>query len=241
MLELKGVSAGYGRLNVLFDIDLTVEDGQMVGILGPNGAGKSTLLKTILGLRPARSGTVVWQGKRVTHEPAHARFAAGISLSPEGRRIFKSLSVRENLAAGSCGLARKALDAQAERCYRIFPRLEERKSQRAGSLSGGEQQMLAVSRALMSQPKLLMVDELSLGLAPLVVVELLVTLRRLCDQGLAVVVVDQFANRMLPYADGAHLLEKGRIVYSGTVAEADERLNEDYMSHEIVAAAKENA
>jgi branched-chain amino acid transport system ATP-binding protein len=238
MLELHNVSTGYGRLPVLFGINLRVEPGEMVGVLGPNGAGKSTLLKTILGLLPVRHGGIVFRGRKVSHEPAHARFASGISLCPEGRRVFKNLSVRENLLAGSFGQPKDVVAEQLEAVYSIFPRLDERKEQRAGSLSGGEQQMLAISRALMSRPRLLLVDELSRGLAPLVVEELLDTLRQLCDRGLGLIVVDQFASRLVGRADRGEVLEKGRIVFSGPVDAAERHMDETYMSDEMLAAAK---
>jgi branched-chain amino acid transport system ATP-binding protein len=238
MLELHNVSTGYGRLPVLFGINLKVEPGEMVGVLGPNGAGKSTLLKTILGLLPVRQGGIVFRGRKVSHEPTHARFQAGISLCPEGRRVFKNLSVRENLLAGSFGQDKTVVAEQLEAVYSIFPRLDERKEQRAGSLSGGEQQMLAISRALMSRPRLLMVDELSMGLAPLVVQELLGTLRQLCDRGLGLIVVDQFASRIVGRADRGDVLEKGRIVFSGSVSAAEKHMDETYMGEEILATAK---
>jgi branched-chain amino acid transport system ATP-binding protein len=238
MLELHNVSTGYGRLPVLFGINLRVEPGEMVGVLGPNGAGKSTLLKTILGLLPVRQGGIVFRGRKISHEPTHARFAAGISLCPEGRRVFKNLSVRENLLAGSFGQDKTVVAEQLEAVYSIFPRLDERKDQRAGSLSGGEQQMLAISRALMSRPRLLLVDELSMGLAPLVVYELLGTLRQLCDRGLGLIVVDQFASRLVGRADRGEVLEKGRIVFSGPVSAAERHMDETYMGEDILAAAK---
>ncbi|HEV8625174.1 MAG TPA: ABC transporter ATP-binding protein [Acidimicrobiia bacterium] len=237
MLELRNVSTGYGRLPVLFGINLRVDSGEMVGVLGPNGAGKSTLMKTILGLLPCRQGGIAFRGRKVSHEPAHARFTAGISLCPEGRRVFKNLSVRENLLAGAFGQDKTVVGEQLEAVYSIFPRLDERKDQRAGSLSGGEQQMLAISRALMSRPRLLLVDELSMGLAPLVVEELLDTLRQLCNRGLSVIVVDQFASRLVGRADRAELLEKGRIVFSGSVDAAERHMDETYLSDEMVAAA----
>jgi len=238
MLELHNVSTGYGRLPVLFGINLRVEPGQMVGVLGPNGAGKSTLLKTILGLLPVRQGGIVFRGRKVSHEPAHARFASGISLCPEGRRVFKNLSVRENLLAGAFGQSKDVVAEQLAAVYAIFPRLDERKEQRAGSLSGGEQQMLAISRALMSRPRLLLVDELSMGLAPLVVEDLLDTLRQLCDRGLSVIVVEQHASRLVGRADRGEVLEKGRIVFSGPVDAAERHMDETYMSDEMLAAAK---
>jgi branched-chain amino acid transport system ATP-binding protein len=201
LLELYSVSSGYGRLPVLFDINFSVAPGELVAVLGPNGAGKSTLLKTILGVVPASRGTIVFDRTRVTHEPASGRFVRGIALSPEGRRIFVNLTVRENLVTGSSGVA---------------PDVAARQMERAGSLSGGEQQMLAIGRALVSAPRLLMIDELSMGLAPLVVAGLYETLRILADEGLAVVVVDQFASKMLAVADRACVVEKGRIVLDGT-------------------------
>jgi branched-chain amino acid transport system ATP-binding protein len=238
MLELHNISTGYGRLPVLFGINLRVEPGEMVGVLGPNGAGKSTLLKTILGLLPVRQGGIVFRGRKISHVPTHARFASGISLCPEGRRVFKNLSVRENLLAGAFGQEKSAVAEQLEAVYAIFPRLDERKDQRAGSLSGGEQQMLAISRALMSRPRLLLVDELSMGLAPLVVEELLDTLRQLCDRGLGLIVVDQFASRLVGRADRGEVLEKGRIVFSGPVEAAERHMDETYLSDDILAAAK---
>ncbi len=238
MLELHNISTGYGRLPVLFGINLRVEPGEMVGVLGPNGAGKSTLLKTILGLLPVRQGGIVFRGRKISHVPTHARFASGISLCPEGRRVFKNLSVRENLLAGAFGQEKSAVAEQLEAVYSIFPRLDERKEQRAGSLSGGEQQMLAISRALMSRPRLLLVDELSMGLAPLVVEELLDTLRQLCDRGLGLIVVDQFASRLVGRADRGEVLEKGRIVFSGPVEAAERHMDETYLSDDILAAAK---
>jgi branched-chain amino acid transport system ATP-binding protein len=237
MLELRNVSTGYGRLPVLFGINFRVEPGEMVGVLGPNGAGKSTLMKTILGLLPCRKGGIAFRGKKISHQPAHVRFASGISLCPEGRRVFKNLSVRENLLAGAFGQDKAVVGEQMQACFSIFPRLDERKDQRAGSLSGGEQQMLAISRALMSRPRLWLVDELSMGLAPLVVEELLDTLRQLCDRGLSVIVVDQFASRLVRRADRGEVLEKGRIVFSGPVDAAERHMDETYLSDEMVAAS----
>jgi branched-chain amino acid transport system ATP-binding protein len=220
LLEVQRLRSGYGRLPVLFDVDFRVDAGELVALVGANGAGKSTPLKTILGLVPADGGEVVFDGRRVTSGSAAERFARGMSLSPEGRRIFKFLTVAENLTAGSYGVDAGVVSGQLERCYSMFPILEERKTQRGGLLSGGEQQMLAVSRALMSNPRLLLVDELSMGLAPLVVTDLLESLRALCAQGLAVIVVDQFASRLLDHADRACVMEKGQISFDGVPAEA---------------------
>ena len=229
MLEAEHVSTGYGRLSVLFDVSLSVAAGEMVALLGPNGAGKSTLLKTILGMLPVRSGSLTFDGRRLTAAPANERFAAGISLCPEGRRVFKSLTVRENLLAGSCSVGRAEAAEQLDVCYELFPVLGERQQQRAGSLSGGEQQMVALARALMSRPRLLLVDELSMGLAPIVVSQLLKSLRELCDRGLGLIVVEQHAARMIGFADRGELLEKGQVVFTGPVLDAERRMEETYM------------
>ena len=215
MLELRAVRAGYGRLPVLFDVDFAIEAGEWVTILGANGSGRSTLLKTILGVVDCTAGEVLFRGERITHESPHHRVAAGISMAPEGRHVFPTLSVRENLVAGTYGLARRAdVPAQLERVYDVFPKLADRAGQRAGSLSGGEQQMLAIGRALMSEPRLLLVDELSLGLAPIIVQELFASLDRLRALGLSIVVVDQLHahGSLARYSDRSLILEKGRFV-----------------------------
>ncbi len=212
MLELQNIRAGYGHLQVLFDVNLKVEAGEIVTIVGANGAGKSTLLKTILGAVNASSGEILFLGERVTHVPAHRRVAAGIALSPEGRQVFSALTVKENLISGTFGLPAKAVKSQIDNIYDLFPRLRERSEQRAGSLSGGEQQMLAIGRALMSQPRLVLVDELSLGLAPIIVERLYAALRQLCERGLAVVMVEQFHLAVAGRADKEFHLDKGRFV-----------------------------
>jgi branched-chain amino acid transport system ATP-binding protein len=211
MLELSAVRSGYGRLPVLFDVDLEVEAGELVTVLGANGAGKSTLLKAILGAVPATAGEIVFNGERITHMPAHRRVEAGIALSPEGRQVFPSLTVRDNLLAGTHGLAKREIEPQLQRVFDLFPRLAERGGQRAGSLSGGEQQMLAISRALMSKPRLVLVDELSLGLAPIVVERLYGALRELCSRGLAVIVVEQSHHLVSEFSDRHVVLDKGRL------------------------------
>jgi branched-chain amino acid transport system ATP-binding protein len=235
MLEVEGVSTGYGRLPVLFDVSVRVGAGEMVALLGPNGAGKSTLLKTILGMLPIRSGSLIFEGRRLTAAPANERFAAGISLCPEGRRVFKNLTVRENLLSGSCSVSRQDATEQLDVCYDLFPVLGQRQQQRAGSLSGGEQQMVAVARALMSRPRLLLVDELSMGLAPIVVGQLLESLRALCDRGLGLIVVEQHAARMIGFADRGVLLEKGQIVFTGPLPDAERRMEETYMGEPAAA------
>jgi branched-chain amino acid transport system ATP-binding protein len=217
MLELRAVRAGYGRLPVLFDVDFAMESGEWITILGANGSGRSTLLKTVLGVVDCTAGEVHFRGERITHEPPHRRVAAGISMAPEGRHVFPTLTVQENLVAGTAGLRRgrrAEVPVQLQRVYEVFPKLADRVGQRAGSLSGGEQQMLAIGRALMSKPRLLLVDELSLGLAPIVVQELFASLDHLRELGLGIVVVDQLhAHGSLGrYSDRQLILEKGRFV-----------------------------
>jgi branched-chain amino acid transport system ATP-binding protein len=219
MLELRAVRAGYGRLPVLFDVDFTVEGGEWVTVLGANGSGRSTLLKAILGVVDCTAGEILFRGERVTHDAPHRRVAAGISMSPEGRHVFPTLSVRENLVAGTYGLANRAeLPVQLQRVYEVFPKLADRAGQRAGSLSGGEQQMLAIGRALMSEPRLLLVDELSLGLAPIIVQELFASLGNLRELGLGIVVVDQLHahGSLARYSDRQLILEKGRFIERGS-------------------------
>ena len=211
MLEVQHISSGYPGLPVLFDVSLDVAPGELVAVLGGNGAGKSTLLKTILGdVRPS-SGEVILDGERVTYLPTHRRVAAGISYSPEGRRVFPNLSTRENLIAGAQGVPTSEVDDQLDVVYQLFPLLRERRDQRAGSLSGGEQQMLAIGRALMPRPRLLMAEELSLGLAPVIVTRLYEALRALCARGLAVVVSEQFQRFDEEYTDRWIVLERGTV------------------------------
>jgi branched-chain amino acid transport system ATP-binding protein len=227
MLELCAVRAGYGRLPVLFDVDFTVEPGEWVTVLGANGSGRSTLLKAVLGVVDCTAGEILFRGERFTHAPPPCLPAAGISMSPEGRHVFPTLSVRENLVAGTYGLRRgrqvklpnrAEVPDQLQRVYAVFPKLADRAGQRAGSLSGGEQQMLAIGRALMSEPRLLLVDELSLGLAPIIVQELFASLDSLRELGLGIVVVDQLHahGSLARYSDRQLLLEKGRFVERGT-------------------------
>ena len=218
MLELSGIRAGYGRLPVLFDLDLTLEAGEWVTVVGANGAGRSTLLKTVLGVTNLTAGEVLFGGERVTHLSSQGRIARGVAMVPEGRRIFPNLSVKENLRTGANTISRREVGDQLQQVYDVFPILESRSGQRAGSLSGGEQQMLAVGRALMSRPRLLLVDELSLGLAPLVVATLTEALVKLCAQGLAVIVVDEVHVHTTAAAGSRRLvLEKGRFVAESAV------------------------
>ena len=215
MLAATHLSSGYPGLPVLFDVSFDVAAGELVSILGGNGAGKSTLLKTILGDVRATSGEITFEGKRLTSTSLHQRTAAGISYCPEGRRIFPNLTTQENLVAGSFGVRNRELAGRLAAVYELFPLLGERRTQQAGSLSGGEQQMLAVGRALMPRPRLLMVEELSLGLAPVVVTQLYLTLRSLCEQGLAVLVTEQFQRFEEQYSDRWIVLERGTVVAPG--------------------------
>ena len=233
MLELKKVNAGYGRLPVLFDIDLTIEQGQMVSVLGSNGAGKSTLLKTILGAIPPSRGEITFRRNRITSTPAHKRVGMGIALWPEGRQIFPTLSVKENLVTGAYGVNGQKMKEQFERVYELFPRLKERQNQAGGSLSGGEQQMLAVSRALMSRPRLLLVDELSLGLAPVIAERLYAALRALCDEGLAVIMVEQFHLVAVGFSDKQMIMEKGRFVKVTEEKTAMAQMKTDHTAHKV--------
>lgn len=226
ILDAHGLHAGYGRLPVLFDVDFSVRPGEMVALVGPNGAGKSTLLKTLIGVVKPTKGRVVFDGARVTHEPPHSRVKRGLALSPEGRRVFANLSVGENLRTGIAGTPADVVAAQIEKIHELFPVLGQRRTQLAGSLSGGEQQMLAIGRALISDPKLVMIDELSLGLAPLVVKDLYAALAALASSGVAVVVVDERASEMIEHADRTLVIEKGAIVFEGSHAEAEEWLAE---------------
>ncbi|MGH9000125.1 MAG: ABC transporter ATP-binding protein [Acidimicrobiia bacterium] len=220
MLEVRGVSSGYPGLPVLFDITLDVEAGNLVSVLGGNGAGKSTLLKTILGDVALSEGEIFLEGRRITALPTHRRVSAGISYSPEGRRVFPNLTTRENLVAGSFGVSTADLDEQLASVYELFPLLGERAAQRAGSLSGGEQQMLAIGRALMPRPHLLMVEEISLGLAPVIVTHLYGALRALCEQGMAILVAEQFQRFEAQYSDRWLVLERGTVVASGDRSDA---------------------
>lgn len=215
MLELRAVSCGYPDLPVLFDIDLALAPGTLTSVLGGNAAGKSTLLKTILGDVRVTGGDIFLYGERVTHLPIHQRVAAGISYAPEGRRILPTLSTLENLHAACYGLRTRDIAEQLEVVYEIFPLLADRRDQRAGSLSGGEQQILAIGRALMPRPHLLMVDELSLGLSPLIVTELYAALRALCERGLAVLVAEQFQRFDGEASDQWVVLERGGVVATG--------------------------
>ncbi|MBP0443598.1 ABC transporter ATP-binding protein [Roseomonas sp. SSH11] len=220
MLEVQGACIGYGPIQAVTDASIRVETGQVVAIVGANGAGKTTLMKAIAGLLPLSAGRVVFEGRDITAMPAHRRVSAGMALSPEGRQVFPDQTVRDNLELGawSRDLAPAAMEAAIEAQYALFPRLRERRNQMAVTLSGGEQQMLAIARALMGEPRLLLLDEPSLGLAPLVIREIFGIIRALRARGITVLLVEQMANLALGVADQAYVLETGRVTLSGTGA-----------------------
>ncbi|RJV96224.1 ABC transporter ATP-binding protein [Faecalibacterium sp. AM43-5AT] len=220
MLEIKGLHVSYGGIQALRGVSLNVPDSKIVTLIGANGAGKSTLMRTISGLVKAQSGSILWNGQELLGKPIDQIVSSGIAMSPEGRRVFADLTVLENLKIGAYLRKDKAeTEKDLEWVYSLFPRLKERSWQSAGTLSGGEQQMLAVGRALMSKPKLLMLDEPSLGLAPIVVREIFDIIRTVNQQGITVLLNEQNANMALKVADYAYVLETGTLTLSGTGAE----------------------
>ena len=232
MLKIEDLHVHYGGIQALRGISLEVPDGKIVTLIGANGAGKSTTLRTITGLVKASSGSVEWNGQELLGKSIDKIVSSGIAMSPEGRRAFPDLTVLENLKIGAYLRKDKAEIAKdIEWVYSLFPRLQERSWQLAGTLSGGEQQMLAVGRALMSRPKLLLLDEPSLGLAPLVVQDIFTIIREINRQGVTVLLIEQNANMALKIADLAYVLETGRITLSGTGAEllANEKVKEAYL------------
>ena len=227
MLELKSVTAGYGHFTALWDVSLRVATGEAVAVVGPNGAGKTTLMRVISGLIPPRHGELLFDGARIGGRPAYEVVAHGIAHVPEGRRIFPALTVADNLKMGAFLPAARRHHAESlARVYALFPVLAERKTQRAGSLSGGEQQMLAIGRALMSRPKLILLDEPSMGLAPVMVLRLFDLIRRVREEGYTILIVEQNVRQVLKLVDRAYLLEVGRIAMEGR---ADELADQDFV------------
>ena len=232
MLKIEDLHVHYGGIQALRGISLEVPDGKIVTLIGANGAGKSTTLRTIMGLVKASAGSIRWNDQELLGKSIDKIVASGIAMSPEGRRVFPDLSVLENLKIGAYLRKEKAgIAKDIEWVYSLFPRLQERSWQLAGTLSGGEQQMLAVGRALMSRPKLLLLDEPSLGLAPLVVQDIFTISREINRQGVTVLLIEQNANMALKIADLAYVLETGRITMSGTGAEllANDKVKEAYL------------
>ncbi|CAN7207477.1 ABC transporter ATP-binding protein [Variovorax paradoxus] len=219
LLDIQGLRGGYGRVEVLRGVDLQVNAGEMVALLGSNGAGKSTLNKMVCGLCPAWGGTVRFDGKDLSGAHYRDVVKAGLIQVPEGRKVFPNLSVLENLELGSFTRARERRAANVEKMFHIFPRLRERMAQHAGTMSGGEQQMLAIARGLMAEPVLLILDEPSLGLSPRLVEEMFTLIRELRDGGLAVLLVEQNVGQSLEIADRAYVLENGSVRFSGLPGE----------------------
>jgi len=218
MLKLNSVKVAYGAIEAVKGVSLEVRQGEVVTIIGANGAGKSTLLKSIVGLEPVASGKVLIDGKDCTYVAGHKRVGLGVAMSPEGRGVFPDQTVRENLALGAYSRKDRAArtEGEIEREFARFPRLKERQHQLAGTLSGGEQQMLAISRALMSDPRLLLLDEPSLGLAPLIIKDIFTAIRQLRESGLTILLVEQMAKQALGVADRAYVLETGCITLEGS-------------------------
>jgi branched-chain amino acid transport system ATP-binding protein len=220
MLELRKVSAAYGAFQALFDVDLEVSAGEAVAVVGPNGAGKTTLMRVISGLLPTSSGEMLMEGQALARVPAHAIIELGIAHVPENRRLFPGMSVEENLKMGAFPKsARARYSERLEFVYDLFPRLQERRAQLAGTLSGGEQQMCAIGRALMSGPKLLLMDEPSAGLAPVIVEQVFDLLTRIRREGYTVLIVEQNIQQVLRVTDRAYLLEAGSIKLSASARE----------------------
>ncbi len=227
MLQLEHVTAGYGHFTALWDVSLRVAAGEAVAVVGPNGAGKTTLLRVISGLVSPRGGAMDFEGASLVGRQAHEVVARGIAHVPEGRRLFPGLSVADNLKMGAfLPAARRAFRESVERVYALFPILAERQSQRAGSLSGGEQQMLAIGRALMSRPKLILLDEPSMGLAPVMVLRVFELIRQIRSEGYTILVVEQNVRQVLKLVDRAYLLEVGRIKMEGR---ADALAEQDFV------------
>jgi branched-chain amino acid transport system ATP-binding protein len=232
MLEIKNVRAGYGAINVLWDLSLTVEAGKLTTIIGSNGAGKTTLLRAIMGLIPVSQGSITLNGKTLNGTPTWEMMDVSMAMIPEGRMTFRDMTVEENLMMGAFAPQhRKAAPANLEKSYQMFPRLRERRKQLAGSLSGGEAQMLAMARGLMSDPKLLIVDEPSLGLAPVMVNELFEILGRLKQDGRTIVLVEQNTHRAVGVADHVYLMQSGKVVLSQPASEVSlEHLHDLYFA-----------
>ncbi|MEY0430535.1 high-affinity branched-chain amino acid ABC transporter ATP-binding protein LivF [Providencia rettgeri] len=231
MLEFKKVSTHYGKIQALHEISLNIQKGEIVTLIGANGAGKTTLLSTLCGDPRASEGQVIYRGVDITQLPTSKIMREDIALVPEGRRVFSRMTVEENLAMGGFFAGRQQYQERIERVYKLFPRLYERRSQRSGTMSGGEQQMLAIGRALMSQPELLLLDEPSLGLAPIIIMQIFDTIQQLREEGMTIFLVEQNANQALKLADRGYVLENGHIVLedSGKALLANEAVRSAYL------------
>lgn len=231
MLKLEQVHTHYGAIEALSGVSIEVNKGEIVTLIGSNGAGKTTLMMTVCGSPRASSGRVMFEGQDITRRPTHEIMRLGMAISPEGRRVFPSLTVLENLKMGAFFGKRDEIEAGIEHVYKLFPRLKQRSAQRAGTMSGGEQQMLAIGRALMSRPRLLLLDEPTLGLAPLVIAQIFDIIRTIRDEGVTVFLVEQNANKALGVADRGYVLETGRVVLadSGANLLANDRIKSAYL------------
>ncbi len=218
MLELQNISTHYGSICAVNNVSLCVNQGEIVSLIGSNGAGKTSLLMTVCGNPRASSGTIHFEGEDITSLQTHHIMQRGIAVSPEGRRIFPDLTVIENLQMGGFFLGKQEIEAGMEHVFHLFPRLKERAAQRAGTMSGGEQQMLAIGRALMSKPRLLLMDEPTLGLAPLIIAQIFEIIQTIRNEGVTVFLVEQNANRALQIADRGYVLETGNLVLEDTGA-----------------------
>jgi branched-chain amino acid transport system ATP-binding protein len=231
VLSVEGLSSAYGRIEVLHGVSLEVRANEVVTLVGANGAGKTTLLRALSGVQPITGGAILLEGTPIERLPSHARVALGITQVPEGRQLFAPLSVEDNLKLGAW--SRRATDTAPElaRVYALFPMLQSMRKTPAAALSGGQQQMLAIGRALMAKPRLLLLDEPSMGLAPILVDQILATIRGLQRDGLTILLVEQNASAALAIADRAYVLETGRVTVSGTAAEMqrDRRVREAYL------------
>jgi branched-chain amino acid transport system ATP-binding protein len=231
LLEVSDLHAHYGAIEALKGISLTVDEGQVVTLIGSNGAGKTTTLRCISGLTPASAGTVTFAGEDITGMPADQIVTRGIALAPEGRRCFPRMTVRENLDLGAYRRRGPDVAADLERVFTLFPRLEERERQKAGTLSGGEQQMLAIGRAMMASPRLLLLDEPSLGIAPVLTDRIYQTIEEIHSLGVAILLVEQNANRALEAAGRGYVLETGRVVLADDTSslQRDPKVQEAYL------------
>nr|ELR5039803.1 high-affinity branched-chain amino acid ABC transporter ATP-binding protein LivF [Providencia stuartii]ELR5081243.1 high-affinity branched-chain amino acid ABC transporter ATP-binding protein LivF [Providencia stuartii] len=231
MLEFKQVSAHYGKIQALHQVSLNIQKGEIVTLIGANGAGKTTLLSTLCGDPRASEGQILYRNVDITQLPTAKIMREDIAIVPEGRRVFSRMTVEENLAMGGFFANRQQYQQRIERVYTLFPRLHERRSQRSGTMSGGEQQMLAIGRALMSQPELLLLDEPSLGLAPIIIMQIFDTILQLRDEGMTIFLVEQNANQALKLADRGYVLENGHIVLedSGKALLANEAVRNAYL------------
>lgn len=231
MLQVEGLSSRYGRIEVLHDVDLEVQSGEIVSVVGANGAGKTTLLRCLSGVQPVSSGRMVFRGTELSGIPAHRRTALGLTQSPEGRQIFTNLTVEENLRLGAYLFTDDRVEKDMEDAFALFPVLKQKRNLSAGDLSGGQQQMLAITRALMGRPSCLLLDEPSMGLAPILVEQILDVVKNLRDLDVTALMVEQNALAALAISDRGYVMETGRIVMSGPSEElvADERIREAYL------------